>query len=150
MIRKNLILLSKQDENTGKDVVLKSNYIPGCLDIDESLSEILNIVRSSDSSDIEKNLTNIRKNYKIIFNKVENFVINSNYVANEDTIYLCDNIYLINVSSKYIHYDCDTFALNDCKCGFYVPPSSIVVFTLKIKEDTLNELEYYISARHKI
>lgn len=108
-----------------------SNYIPGCLDWDEYIKEITNIVITMYPQNITQNLTLLKPNSKIIFDRIEDF--NFNPSKSDDKLDIVDNLYIINTSDEYISIGCESTIYIDKYYrhnGFVSCPETISCFSL--------------------
>lgn len=145
MIRKNLLLVileSYDEDNTPK--MYLSNYIPGCLDWEEYIKEIQYIVNVGYPENITQNLTSLRLNSKIIFDKVTDFTFNPS--KHDSGIDVVDNLYVINTTNKYIPLECSTIYIDNYykENGFVLCPITISGFSLMITDK--RKLEYEVKS----
>lgn len=143
MIRKNLFLLITKHE--GNTEFYLSNYIPGCLDWDEYINKISNIVNTNCPKNIIHNLTSLRLNSKIIFDKIHSFAFNPSKLI--DKLDIVDNLYIINTTDDYINISCSsTFYIDKYyrENGFMSCPETISCFYLVPSKG--NFIEYEIKS----
>lgn len=145
MIRKNLFLIITEsyDEDSAYNMHL-SNYIPGCLDWDEYIKKITYIINMAYPTNIIQNLTSLRLNSKIIFDKVTDFSFNpSKYDGGID---LVDNLYIVNTTNNYISLDCTTIYIDNYykENGYMLCPETVSCFYLTSTND--KKIEYEIKS----